>query len=149
MRNVNEIVKRMREAIGVSSDKELGEHLHGDIKTSTISNWKTRNSIPYPYIDQLVSETGRTFEWFLSGNDTIIAEPSETYENTDIEDLTRIRKELIPHDPSSWEMIMKVARTTFDNHKCQLELKKDVKQAGQKTVVSQQGKESIERAKTT
>ncbi len=69
MYNVNEIVLRMREAVGVSSDEELGERLNGNPKTSTISNWKVRGSIPYPYIDQLTRETGRGFEWFLSGND--------------------------------------------------------------------------------
>lgn len=81
MRNVNEIVLRMREAIGAPGDKELGEHL-GGVGPSTISSWKTRVSVPYPYIDQLVQETGRTFEWFLSGKELkpIISELSETYQ---------------------------------------------------------------------
>jgi hypothetical protein len=90
MRNVSEIVLRMRGAVAASGDKDLGEHL-GGVAASTISMWKTRNSVPYQYIDQLVQETGKTFEWFLNG--VGVAESEECYQPKQLDDrLTQIVK---------------------------------------------------------
>lgn len=55
---------------------------------------------------------------------------------SDISELNKIRAELIDVDKASWNMIMQVARTTYANHLCQIELKKDAKQAGKQVAAS-------------
>lgn len=82
MRDVNEIILRMKEAIGAGEDKDLRTYFN--IKsTGAISNWRERDSIPYSYIDQLVEETGRSFEWFLSGKEAkpVISELPVPYQS--------------------------------------------------------------------
>lgn len=81
MRDVNEIISRMKESIGKKEDKDLRVRL--SLKsTGVITNWRDRKSIPYQHIDQLVQETGRSFEWFLNGKEaqSIVSEQPEIYQ---------------------------------------------------------------------
>ena len=55
--NVQEIVKRAKEAKKFRTDLELAQYL--GIARSTLSNWMTRNSIDYPVVLEKMKEGGR------------------------------------------------------------------------------------------
>ena len=61
--NVQEIVKRAKEAKGFKTDLELAQYL--GIARSTLSNWITRNSIDYPLVLEKLKEVD--YNWLLTG----------------------------------------------------------------------------------
>uniref|UniRef100_UPI0040483943 helix-turn-helix domain-containing protein n=1 Tax=Aliarcobacter sp. TaxID=2321116 RepID=UPI0040483943 len=45
MKNLNDILNRLKESLSIKTDMELAEKL--DLSSGVISNWKARNKIPY------------------------------------------------------------------------------------------------------
>jgi len=61
--NVQEIVKRAKEAMNFKTDLELAQYL--GVARSTLSNWMTRNSIDYPLL--LEKMNGVDYNWLFTG----------------------------------------------------------------------------------
>ncbi|HHT4105191.1 MULTISPECIES: phage repressor protein CI [Atlantibacter] len=59
------ILTRMREAYGVSSNVELSERIKAP--RSTVSNWVSRDSVPFRYIMLCSQQTGVEIDWLLKG----------------------------------------------------------------------------------
>lgn len=63
MRNIENIILRLKMATSTKSDLELAEKL--GIRSNTISNWRARSTIPFEHIDVIAQETNVPFDWFL------------------------------------------------------------------------------------
>ncbi len=59
------VIERMRNAVGVDTDKELAERL--DVKPSTPSNWRSRNKLPLEECLHLATEQGLSLDWLVFG----------------------------------------------------------------------------------
>ncbi|WP_437887720.1 phage repressor protein CI [Phytobacter sp. V91] len=59
------ILSRMKEAFGVDSGVELAERM--SIPKSTVSNWVSRDSIPFRYVLACARITGKDIDWLLTG----------------------------------------------------------------------------------
>lgn len=67
------IIERAKQALGLSSDIQLAEAL--GVSKSTLSNWKTRNTIDY---DVLFSKCERVdLNWLIKGEDKPVAHQAE------------------------------------------------------------------------
>jgi len=60
-----EILNRMKLAYGVTSNAELSNLTK--IPVSTMSNWLSRDSIPFRYVYECANSTGKDVDWLLSG----------------------------------------------------------------------------------
>lgn len=61
--NVQEIVRRAKEAMSFRTDLELAQYL--SVARSTLSNWITRNSIDYPLLLEKMKDVD--YNWLLTG----------------------------------------------------------------------------------
>ena len=61
--NVQEIVKRAKEAMNFKTDLELAQYL--GVARSTLSNWMTRNSIDYPLLLEKMKDVD--YNWLFTG----------------------------------------------------------------------------------
>lgn len=65
MRTANEILDDIIEMKGLKNDAALAKQF--GVKPNTVTNWRTRNSIPYDYIVSLCEEEGWSLNWLLTG----------------------------------------------------------------------------------
>lgn len=63
--NASDVVDRLRGIYGVTSDTELGRHLRTG--TSTVSNWRQRNSVPFTQCVTAALERGVSLDWLVLG----------------------------------------------------------------------------------
>ena len=63
--DVQAIVQRIKEIVGADSDAELARTL--GIPRSTVSNWVTRETVPYEICVELVLGRGLRLEWLILG----------------------------------------------------------------------------------
>ena len=61
--NVQEIVKRAKDAMKFRTDLELAQYL--GVARSTLSNWMTRNSIDFPLLLEKMKDVD--YNWLLTG----------------------------------------------------------------------------------
>lgn len=59
------VVDRLRQVYEVGSDADLARHL--DVGTSTISNWRSRGTVPYPHCVEVARRTGTALDWLVLG----------------------------------------------------------------------------------
>lgn len=60
-----EILERMKLAYGVSSNVELSKLIKTPV--STMSNWISRDSVPFRYVYDCAQATGKDVDWLISG----------------------------------------------------------------------------------
>lgn len=60
-----EVLDRMREVVGASSDAALGREL--DVPQSTVSAWRQRESVPLKYCVKVSEEYSANLQWILTG----------------------------------------------------------------------------------
>lgn len=65
MINSDDILSRMRDALGVETDTQLATAL--DLPRATVSNWRYRNSIPFEACVSLAQSRGISLNWLLLG----------------------------------------------------------------------------------
>ena len=63
--DANAVIDRLRKAVAVETDTELAAYLN--VGTSTVSNWRKRNSIPIERLVPVLIEVGQTLEYLLFG----------------------------------------------------------------------------------
>lgn len=68
MRNINEILSKIKELKGLKSDTDLAVFFN--IKPQTVSTWKKRGTIPYDLIVALCEKEGWPLNWLLTGQIT-------------------------------------------------------------------------------
>lgn len=59
------VIDRLKQVLAVSSDTELCALT--DTNKQTLSNWKSRDSVPYTLCVQIADEKGVSLDWLLSG----------------------------------------------------------------------------------
>lgn len=79
--NVSEIINRLKDALGLTTDASLAVHL--GVSSKTVASWRSRNSLPIESILQVSTETEKPIEYFLYG-----IELTRNTEEIDIEDVT-------------------------------------------------------------
>ena len=65
MSTIDEILTRLYEKMGVSKDSEFCKKL--DLKPSTVSSWRKRNSIPYEMIVGLSQTEDFSLDYVING----------------------------------------------------------------------------------
>mgnify|MGYP003571689253 CR=1 FL=1 len=65
MLDINEILNRLYEKMGVSKDSEFCKKM--DLKASTVSSWRKRNSIPYDMIVDLSHNANFSIDYVIKG----------------------------------------------------------------------------------
>lgn len=65
MHSFENIIERMRTAIGVYTDQDLAKYL-GIAKTS-VSSWRARQNIPRKHLDCIARNMRISYEWLLTG----------------------------------------------------------------------------------
>lgn len=61
----SEVLERLKIALGSASDRELAQQL--GVAPSTLSNWRARNSTPYPLCELVAAERRLSLDWLLLG----------------------------------------------------------------------------------
>ncbi|WP_082856573.1 S24 family peptidase [Marinomonas atlantica] len=64
-RNTLEVIERMIEAAGVKNSAELARLFN--TSSSTVTNWKKRDTIPYKEVYELSRQCGVSMDWILTG----------------------------------------------------------------------------------
>ena len=67
-----EVLDRLQQAMGLSSDGELARDL--GIKRSTVGSWRNRNSVPYEICVDLAQARGWSLDWLLIGKGHLLLE---------------------------------------------------------------------------
>lgn len=60
------VLARIRLALGVDSDSELCRHT--GVNRQTLSNWRSRDSVPYTLCVTLSEDKGISLDWLLTGD---------------------------------------------------------------------------------
>ena len=63
--SIENILQRMREAIGVETDAQLASYL--GTSSSVVSNWKARERRPLSECEQISMDMGVSMDWLLTG----------------------------------------------------------------------------------
>ena len=91
MSSIDEIIERMKSVTNTGSDVELAKYL-GLSRSNAISGWKSRNSKPYAYCENISSEKGVTIDWLLTGREPKhIDDRAMNLEQRDINLLTMLK----------------------------------------------------------
>lgn len=64
-KNATAVIERLKELFKVTSDTALCDK--AGINRQTLSNWKQRNSVPYPLCVSVAEEIGASIDWLLTG----------------------------------------------------------------------------------
>ncbi|WP_337038124.1 MULTISPECIES: phage repressor protein CI [Pseudescherichia] len=64
-KSAQSVLSRMRQAYGVGSNVELADRMN--TPKSTVSNWVSRDSVPFRYVMVCSQETGADLDWLLKG----------------------------------------------------------------------------------
>ncbi|XOB60695.1 helix-turn-helix domain-containing protein [Campylobacterota bacterium DY0563] len=67
MSEIEKILERMYEKLGISKDSEFCKKFN--IKQSTVSSWKNRNSIPYEIIVKISQNANFSLDYVLKGKE--------------------------------------------------------------------------------
>ena len=108
------IVDRLRRATGAHSDSELARIL--GVGKMTVSNWRSRDSRPYPQCLQVAQELGVSLDWLLLGQgemrrtELAIAEPQGGAYAADIPDGRKQRLERERDEGDKAEQIVRWLR---------------------------------------
>lgn len=86
--DTDKILERMREVFGVHYDNELAKCL--DVPKTTLSNWKQRNSTPYPLCVQVAKEKGVSLDWLLTGEGEMLKAASKATGQPELLDTKRL-----------------------------------------------------------
>jgi hypothetical protein len=70
----SEVIDRMREALLVATDAELSEAL--GVSKTTVSSWRTRNSVPFEACVRAAAEGITDLLWVLTGREYETPKPS-------------------------------------------------------------------------
>lgn len=65
MENIELIIKRMREAYNLSTDKELASRL--GLGSSAVATWKQKDTVPYKQLCQAVLDCDLKLKWLMFG----------------------------------------------------------------------------------
>lgn len=60
-----DVIERLKEIHSANSDTELCKAI--DVNRQTLSNWKMRDTVPYPLCVQVAKKEGVTLDWLLTG----------------------------------------------------------------------------------
>ncbi|PIQ38941.1 MAG: phage repressor protein [Thalassolituus sp. CG17_big_fil_post_rev_8_21_14_2_50_53_8] len=100
------VINRLKRALHVDSDAELCRVT--GVNKQTLSNWKARNSVPYPLCVQISEEREVSLDWLLTGSGPLhrgaapetgqVVEESATYMSTRERALLDLFKELSEED---------------------------------------------------
>lgn len=64
--NANQVIERIKAAVGVSTDSELCRVTNTN--RQALSNWKTRNSVPYTLCVKVANDLNVSIDWLLTGD---------------------------------------------------------------------------------
>lgn len=70
--DIRSIIERMKEIANTSSDKNFAEFL--GVPTSTVSNWKTRDSIPFDVVAEFSANHQVNTDWLIFGKENALGE---------------------------------------------------------------------------
>ena len=71
-----DIIERLKKAYSGATDQALAT-IFGVEKAGTISNYRCgRRKIPLEYIVQAVNDTGKSFEWVMTGKEVVTIPPN-------------------------------------------------------------------------
>jgi hypothetical protein len=99
--DANAVINRVKVALGVGSDAELARVRA--INPQTLSNWRSRGSVPYSLAVDVAVETGQSLDFILMGvdapapsvSDPQLAEPAQTYNHDTNDVLTDSERDLL------------------------------------------------------
>lgn len=82
MVTADEVLDRLRARYKLNTDSELAQRF--GVAKNTLSNWRQRDSIPFPICVQIAEEEGLSLDWILLGRgpqkSDVVAEPAARYE---------------------------------------------------------------------
>jgi transcriptional regulator with XRE-family HTH domain len=64
--DVEGILARGKEVLGLQHDAELAEHLH--VSRPTVAAWRRRKSIPVKYLSKMLDNGRISFDWLMTGD---------------------------------------------------------------------------------
>lgn len=70
--DVRSIIERMKKIAKTSSDKNFADFL--GVPTSTVSNWKTRDSIPFDVVAEFSANHQINADWLIFGKENSLGE---------------------------------------------------------------------------
>ncbi len=93
MKNLNDILNRLKEVLEIKTDTELAEKL--DLSGGVISNWKARNKIPYSEIFSICENYNFDINYVFYGKKNDNFEENTNFKEKIIENLDKLNdKEL-------------------------------------------------------
>lgn len=61
----NDVLSRIRQIYNFTSNRELADYF--SVKETTVSNWKTRNTIPFEVLFRTSQENDVSLDWLVTG----------------------------------------------------------------------------------
>ncbi|WP_221800483.1 helix-turn-helix domain-containing protein [Oceanobacter mangrovi] len=94
-KSASAVIERLKRCLGAGSDSELSRITK--VNRQTLSNWKTRNTVPYTLCIQAAEEQHFSLDWLLLGvgQPTSHALAEETASNCSSPPLTDKQQELL------------------------------------------------------
>lgn len=93
MKNLNDILNRLKEVLELKTDTELTEKL--DLSTGVVSNWKARNKIPYNEIFSICENNKIDINYIFYGTKKEKKEENKNFKEKIVENLEKLsEKEL-------------------------------------------------------
>lgn len=77
MRNLEEILNRVKEKLNLKSDSDLAKYL--DLSSGTIPNWRIRNKIPYEELFTICEKNNFDIQYIFYGNTKNISEIEDIF----------------------------------------------------------------------
>lgn len=65
----------MRKATKAGNDVQLANYLN--IKSNTITNWKTRGKVPYEHLEEISQKENLSYDWLLTRKGSICTHRSK------------------------------------------------------------------------
>jgi len=67
MSETDQVLERLYKLLNVKNDSQLAKEL--GIATSTLSNWRTRDTVPYKSCVDVAQQKGISLDWLLMGKE--------------------------------------------------------------------------------
>lgn len=90
MKNLNDILNRLKEVLELKTDTELTERL--DLSGGVISNWKARNKIPYSEIFSICENEKIDINYIFYGRKNEILKENDNFKERIIENLEKLNE---------------------------------------------------------
>jgi transcriptional regulator with XRE-family HTH domain len=82
VKEVVEILKRVKQAKNIKTDADLAKFLH--VKQNTLSMWKSRNKMPYKLLITMCEKENINLSWLFTGRGEMFIQPDRVREEKPI-----------------------------------------------------------------